>query len=129
MIYYMIGEANEKFLLTFFQEKIDKDLELAGDKYCVVDYISLNTLVELKSRRNAYRQYPDTMVGMNKIKYMLNDRRKCYCVFSFIDGLYAIEITEDAVKKFRVADGGRRDRGRDETRAYYYIPIDMLYSL
>lgn len=126
----MIGIENEIYLLNFLKEKIDKGLEMAENKYSVIDYISKNTLVELKSRRNEYRKYPDTMVGANKIKYMLNDKvRKSYCVFSFTDGLYYIEITKDAVGKFRRALGGRRDRGKDETSTYYYIPINMLKNL
>jgi len=126
----MIGTDNELFLLSFLKQKIDKNLLMTNSKYAIIDYISNDTLVELKSRTNAYLKYPDTMVGANKIKYMLNDKvRKSYCVFSFTDGIYYIEITKGNVDKFRKSLGGRRDRGRDETSTYYYIPIEMLTDL
>tara|TARA_B110000285_G_C15061786_1_gene582803 strand:+ start:706 stop:1134 length:429 start_codon:yes stop_codon:yes gene_type:complete len=125
-----IGAENENFLLNTIKTYIDINLTLCKNKYSIVDYISANSLVELKSRRNAYKTYPDTMIGANKIKYMLDDAtRKSYCVFSFTDGLYYIEITQDIVKNFRKALGGRRDRGKDETNIYYYIPIQLLNSL
>lgn len=126
----MIGLENERFLLDFLKAKIDPNLNLIKSKYSVIDYISPDTLVELKSRTNKYKQYPDTMVGANKIKYMLNDvNRKSYCVFSFTDGVYYIKITKEIVEKFRKALGGRRDRGKDETSTYYYIPIGLLNKL
>lgn len=124
-----IGRENEIYLLNVIKTEIDNTLTLCKNKYSVIDYISNNTLVELKSRRNAYKTYPDTMVGVNKINYMLKDRRKGYCVFSFTDGIYYIEITRDIVKDFRKALGGRSDRGKVETNNYYYIPINMLNNL
>ena len=125
-----IGTENEKYLLNILKDTIDKNIKLTKNKYAIIDYISPNTLIELKSRRNTYEKYPDTMVGANKIKYMLNDKtRKSYCVFSFTNGIYYIEINEETVNKFRKASGGRADRGRIETSTYYYIPIEMLCNL
>ena len=95
-------------------------------KNCRVDYESEDVLIELKSRRNTYSKYPTTMISKSKIDYMLKSGKRSICLFSFTDGLYNIEITEDIINQFELREGGRWDRGRPEINQYYYIPIELL---
>jgi hypothetical protein len=96
---------------------------------CRWDYESDNHIVELKSRRNKYKQYPTTMIGQTKVDKMLETGKKCYGVFNFTDGIYSIELTKDKIDKFELRQGGRWDRGRAELNQYYYIPISQLTPL
>jgi len=51
-----------------------------------IDYENDEFLVELKNRKCNYNTYVDTMVGLNKIKYGIKDKRDCYFLFGFEDG-------------------------------------------
>ena len=126
---YDYGINQEMALLSVLQANIDKDLQPATSKFSVIDFTSNNTNVELKTRRNYYNTYQDTMIGYNKIQKLLTDKKDGYAVFNFLDGVYYIEIVESNVKKFRLAEGGRCDRGRIEKNKYYYIPINILKSI
>jgi hypothetical protein len=59
-------------------------------------------------------------------KWDFESGKQSYCVFSFTDGVYSIEITPDIIDKFELRQGGRWDRGRPELNQYYYIPIKLL---
>jgi len=92
----------------------------------VIDYECDNYVIELKTRRCNHNKYPTTMIGKNKIDYMLKSKKRAICLFNFYDGLYEIEITEDVIEKFDCCFGGRHDRGKREYNIYYYIPVKML---
>ena len=96
---------------------------------CRWDYENDENVVELKSRRNKYKQYPTTMIGQTKVDKMLDTGKKCYGVFNFTDGIYSIELTKDKIDQFELRQGGRWDRGRPELNQYYYIPIKQLTPL
>ena len=114
-----------KDIKTFTSDKLKR----CEDKYSLVDYECDEYIVELKTRRCSSRAYPDTMIGANKIKYMLKDDREAIAIFNFKDGTYYIDINKENVAKFRYDDGGRCDRGRVETSKYYYVPYTLLENL
>jgi hypothetical protein len=122
------GKRKELELLDLVK-KIDGELEISTRKNSSYDYISKNSLVELKSRTNNYKKYASTMIGENKIQYFNNDKRECYCVFSFTDGVYYCKITPELLEKCQVKRGGRCDRGCYETSLYRFIPIELLTPL
>ena len=123
---YDFGTNSENMLLSTFQSIWGSDLERSTDKFACIDFTSDSHLVELKTRRNTMNKYPTTMIGKNKIDYLVNSDKKGIVVFKFTDGLYYLEITRDNINKFGLEEGGRRDRGYDERQLYYYIPTNML---
>ena len=124
----IFGKEKEVNLFNLIK-KLDENLVLSTKKNSCYDYISNNTLVELKSRKNNYKKYATTMIGENKIQYFNNDKRECYCVFSFTDGVYYCKITPELLEKCKVKKGGRCDRGCYETNLYRFIPIELLTPL
>ena len=74
-------------------------------------------------------QYFDTMIGYNKIKWLKdNNIVDAYFIFIFEDGNYFYKYIDDD-KKCSVRDGGRKDRGKVETKSYYFIPTKYLKLL
>ena len=126
---YDFGIANENNLLCTIKSYFDNDLECCADQYSVVDFTSANTNIELKSRRIKHNKYDTAMIGKNKIDYLLNDNKRGYIVYKYIDGLYYVEINKENVNRFNLGKGGRWDRGKEEVSDIYYIPIDMLKSI
>jgi len=126
---YDYGINSECSILPTLQNLWGSDLECSPDKFATIDFSSNTHLVELKTRRNSFNKYPTTMIGKNKIDYLVNSEKKGIVVFKFTDGLYYLEITKDNINKFGLEEGGRRDRGYDERQLYYFIPTKMLKSI
>tara|TARA_B100000780_G_scaffold32882_1_gene20654 strand:+ start:345 stop:746 length:402 start_codon:yes stop_codon:yes gene_type:complete len=122
------GLKKEDDLFNLLKDKYGDDI-CKTELKCQVDYESENVIIELKSRRNKYKQYPTTMISKSKIDYMLNSKKKPVCIFNFTDGIYSIEITKDIIEKFQLNWGGRNDRGYREVSEYYYIPIYLLTKM
>lgn len=123
---YDYGTNSECSILPTLQNLWGSDLECSPNKFATIDFSSNTHLVELKTRRNSFNKYPTTMIGKNKIDYLVKSEKTGIVVFKFTDGLYYLEITEDNINKFGLEEGGRRDRGYDERQLYYYIPTNML---
>ena len=123
---YDFGIANENNLLCTIKSYFDNDLECCADQYSVVDFTSDTTNIELKSRRIKHNKYDTAMIGKNKIDYLLNDNKRGYIVYKYIDGLYYVEINKENVNRFNLGIGGRYDRGKNEVSEIYYIPVEML---
>jgi hypothetical protein len=84
--------------------------------------------IEVKSRRNEYSKYPTTMVGYNKIEYARKFPDKFFVfIFVFTDGIYCYWFNPN--DKFETTMGGRVDRGKVESKLYYYIPIEKLEKI
>ena len=122
------GFQKEDDLFSRIKDKYGENICKTA-KTCRVDYESEDVLIELKSRRNTYNKYPTTMISKSKIEYMLKSGKRSICLFSFTDGLYNIEITENIIEQFELREGGRWDRGRPELNQYYYIPIEILTEI
>lgn len=97
------------------------------DKYAVYDYESNLALVELKNRRCFSYSFKDLMMNATKCEGALKTDKKVYFVFKFIDGVFYWEF--DKKLKLRTDINGRRDRGRDEQKLFYYIPTNLLIKL
>ncbi len=123
------GCGKEVCLLGIIQNRFDGSLNLSPTRYSTFDYVGTACCVELKSRRCKKCTFPDTMINYNKIQAMLCEPRHCYCVFSFLDGNFFVEITPEIVKQFRKGTGGRCDRGQIEQQMYYFIPVNLLSPL
>ena len=71
------------------------------------------------------------MIGYNKIKKgidLIKQGYTIYLAFEFTDGLYYYTLTETVNRKW-IRAGGRKDRGRDEIKKYFYIPTKMLRKI
>jgi hypothetical protein len=92
------------------------------------DYEGANIYVELKTRTNAYRRYPTTMIPTGKCIAGDQTTNKVFFVFKFTDGLYAIEYNKTLFDTFERDDFQRPDRidHIDRKQSYTYIPIEFL---
>jgi hypothetical protein len=84
-------------------------------------------LIELKSRRIKHDQFPDLMIGGNKIKYgntmIKNKDYKIYYIFKCLDGVYGYEYLKDT--KLRSDINGNKRRN-DKCYLVNYIPCSEL---
>jgi len=88
--------------------------------------------VELKSRRVHRSQYPDIMIGLNKIRYgfaRIEEGWKIYCVWAFEDGLAYYQLEANTFDIKWVRDGGRTDRGINELGKYVFVPTNKLINI
>ena len=123
---YIVGRASEEKYLPCLQNAFnDETLSHTKCKSDIFDYIGNNKYIELKTRSFEHTKYPDTMIGLNKIKYaQANPDKEFYFVFAFTDGLYYYKYNPDDTLNYR--KGGRVDRGYKEIKEYAYIPIYLL---
>jgi hypothetical protein len=97
------------------------------NKYAVYDYESNLALVELKNRRCFSYSFKDIMMNHSKIDLARITTKDCYFVFKFIDGIYYWKYDKNV--ELRSDINGRRDRGMDEQKVFYYIPTNLLKRL
>lgn len=122
------GEQKENALIGIFREHFKADFKKTS-KFDEFDFISEKIILELKSRRNKKLAYKTTIIGLNKVNKGLDLIKKgfeVYFIFSFTDCLTYYKLTE--LNKNWLNMGGRTDRGRDERKLYYHIPISELIN-
>ena len=125
-----LGEKGEQNTLPLFQDKIDKYLCKTG-KFNVMDFISPNNYVEVKTRNCNHDKYDNIMIGKNKVEYALKSFRNCYLAWNFQDGIYYWKVNKEDVDNGDVfyAMGGRCDRGKDERKEVAYVKSHLLTKL
>ena len=124
------GTQNEIKFLNYLNTKLypNDKFSMFKNGHSTMDFINSNIVAELKSRRNKYNQYPDTMVGQNKIEqaeasYKLKKDKQYKFFFLFTDGLYVWDFNPE---QYTTRLGGRNNRGVDERKQYSYIDIKYL---
>jgi len=120
-------DKNLELLQTYFKCKLVKT-----DPMDTFDFIDKDKkiLIELKTRKNKLKKYPTTMIGYNKILKAVEKIKEGYAIyfcFQFVDYLTYYKFEEDNTKWRSI--GGRGDRGREEYKQYYYIPVNKLKSI
>lgn len=123
------GLEAEDRVFNLLKEKINKNI-IQTPQFHTFDYFDAlaNKYYELKTRRCSHNQYPDTMVGANKLKYAKENPHNEYIfIFNFTDGLYYHNWSKD--KLYDIKIGGRYDRGRPELKDYFYIKKDDLIKI
>jgi hypothetical protein len=125
-----LGNEGEDKCLPIFREKIDKYLAKTN-RFSIMDYISPNSYVEIKTRNTNHDKYATIMIGKNKVEYGLKSNKNCYLAFNFQDGLYYWKVNKEDVDNGNVfyAMGGRCDRGIDERKEVAYIKRELLTKL
>jgi hypothetical protein len=121
---------HHKLMSIFLKTKMYKD----SNKFSIFDYHNedKSILSELKSRRLLSTSYNESIIGLNKIKNIDNDK-EYYFFFSFIDGLYYIKYDKDLFKKFNIRYNVkikyRYDVNQPEFRDFIYIPISKMNKI
>ena len=122
------GEENEIYIKDIICHYFQLDTLKKLGIFHQMDFVSNDNYFEVKSRRNNYDKFTDTMVGYNKIKWIKdNNIKDAYFVFVFNDGNYYYKYNPN--DNFITGMGGRMDRGKSELKKYYYIPIDKLKKI
>jgi DNA-binding sugar fermentation-stimulating protein len=118
-------------------KQLNCELKEIKYKYARMDYLDddKKIYVELKSRRSAYNEYPNTLIQKSKIDYAIKrikEGYKCYLLFVFqYNNHYYIEINEDKFKTYeckKFKRGFRIDYS-DQEKDYYFIPTDDLTDI
>jgi hypothetical protein len=124
------GLKSEKAILPLLKKKFNDDsIVKTTDKYCVYDFEGKHCRIEVKTRTNEYNRYPTTLLGSNKVYNAESFQGEYYFVFVFTDKAYYIKYDAELFDSFDVKDGGRSDRGMQETSKYYFVPIIELQPL
>ena len=121
---YSKGIQNEINCLPQLKLFFNDDTIELTKKGFIFDYSGENKFIEMKQRNLESSKYPDTMIGLNKIKYCEDKPEDYYFVFSFTDGLFYWKYNNEDKLNYR--SGGRKDRGFNEYKDYCYIPINLL---
>jgi len=128
---FNFGLENEKILLPILQSYFKDDtIKKTHYNSCPFDYVSENgTLYELKTRKNAYSKYPDTIFPCKKFNYL--PEKDKILIFSFTDGNYYIKYIPELFETFHKEKKQYRfDRGNiDKAAEYINIPIYNLIKL
>lgn len=124
------GKCREEELESIIRKKWGDDLKKTKSKYNYFDFYGKNKMVELKSRKCFYSDYPDIMIGVNKIKFASDkiDRLSIF-VFEYNDGIWYWEYDELEANDIKYRIGGRKDRGENEIKNYAYIPKRYMKKL
>ncbi len=120
------GYSQESILEPMIQKKFGADLIKTPDRYALYDFTNENCCVELKSRRCNSYDYPDTMIGLNKLEYAREHlNKKIIFCFSFNDGVYY--HIYDNNKHYRVNKNGSTRVGK--FKLYAYIKKEDLIKI
>lgn len=100
------------------------------NKFSKFDFHNGNKLYELKARRYNKKTFDRDgfICELSKIQYLINNPQyKGKIYFMFYDGLWVYNVSKDnGLKGIQIKHGGRKDRGRDETKDQAYIHRDYL---
>ena len=133
------GEKAEKTAIIQLQQHFNFTL-IKLDYYNPFDFYNETerVYIELKSRRCQINTYESTMVGMNKInkaKILTRKNNNVYFCFYFTKtdfsecDLYFWKFNLLDFDKCETKTSGRVDRGKNEIKKYFYIPISLLIKI
>jgi len=125
-----LGEQSEIECIPILSRHFETDIFKTKGKYAVFDFYSDIANFELKSRRISSRDYPDTMVGLNKVMFARQSTKPFYFCFRFTDGLFYWQYDKEKESEvLRFADGGRTDRGKIEIKPYAFVKCSFLNKI
>ena len=111
----------EKDILSKINTHFKRNFIKSKNRYATFDGEDGDYLVEMKTRQVTKNQYPDTLIGANKIK-KLKENNKLLCVFRFIDGDFYYWWNEND-NNF-VTECGLREN----PRPHHHIATSLLQS-
>ena len=97
------GTAKEKLLQTKLQKVLGEELTATADRYCIFDWESCSSLVELKSRRPPYtaEQFSEWLLPSCKADYPTNKRKVFFYYWESGNKLYRLDYDADLFKTFK----------------------------
>ena len=119
------GLQNEIEMKPLIEKTLNETFKMT-EQFCCYDYVSDKSIVELKSRKCNYSQYPTTILTKHKVKKMMQVDKNRFVFIKFTDGLYYCRLNQELLDNSTVSKGGRSDRGRIEFNDYYYIPLNYF---
>jgi hypothetical protein len=124
---YSFGIKNEDKILPIINGYFKDNIKKSTSTMSKNDYYGDKYIYELKSRTNKYDAYPTTLLGYNKRP----DDKKQHFLFSFSDGLYTIEYSQELFSTFETKPFCRNQRSdyNDKPMLYYFIPINKLTKI
>tara|TARA_Y100000385_G_C13073788_1_gene630377 strand:- start:1118 stop:1567 length:450 start_codon:yes stop_codon:yes gene_type:complete len=130
----LLGGQTELDLLETIKNTFGMDIKKTTGMFAKYDFYDDFTRIELKTMRNPILKYHKTIIGQNKIDYLLKRSRSknCYILYKYPEGLYKIKIDKDnSYKLEQNMTGGRKDRGINEIKrgGYCYINIKYLEKI
>jgi len=124
---YKNGMEGEREVLPIIKEFFKRDIKATTYKFDTFDFYDEEYKYELKTRTNAYSQYPTTLISTNKI----TDNTKMIFLFNFTDGLYYIEYEKTLFDTFerKMFVRNKRSDYVDKLREHLFIPITHLIKI
>ena len=119
------GLQNEKSTFAELKKYVGSGLRKHFHKFALYDYFNpeTRTYYELKTRRNvSHDQYPDTVIGYNKVADADLSRGDHYLLFKFTDGIYGCKVEE----KIQSLKPRTFYRNNGEKKNNINIPISWL---
>lgn len=122
---YEFGIEQEEKLKPLLESFFDRKLYLYYERYSTFDMHDgkKELIIEIKSLLHTKRKYPNSMIGMNKIKESMSMVKRginVFLVFNFADRVCYYHVNKGIklswVKEFK-------------GKSYLYIPIDYLNDI
>ncbi len=120
---YLFGLDNENKIKDILENKFGELKK--NHRYSKYDFENDKYVIELKTRRICYNQYPTTLLTCNKV---IETTKKIYFIFNFTDGIYYIRYKEKLFNTFDKKMFSRINKSFDE-KEYYFIPIQYLKKI
>ena len=121
----LMGKLNEDYIKDVICSHFTLPYLAKTNFFHPMDFRYNDIYFEVKSRRNTHNKYDTTMIGYNKIEWIIeNNIKDVYFVFVFTDGDYYYKY--NPIDTFDKSFTGRFDRGKDEKKIYLLIPISKL---
>jgi len=119
------GLRHERETLDTIRECFGGGVRKQSGKFSLYDYHNPETrvYVELKTRRGvSHNQYPDTVIGYNKIADADLSRGDHYILIKFTDGIYGCKVDE----RLQSLPPRTFYRNNSEVKNNIHIPISWL---
>jgi hypothetical protein len=130
------GASKEKEILPILNAYFKTECVPETYKFAIFDFVDdeKKVCIELKSRRICKRQYPDIMIGYNKVREGFRRIRRGYTVYlvwCFTDKLCYYELTRETFEKDWVKKNtcSRWDRIGNEITDLVYVPVGQLKNI
>jgi hypothetical protein len=123
---YAFGKKKEAEILDKVKAFFKDNVEDVDNTFSIYDFKGDKYHYELKSRTNAYNDYPTTLLPEDKI-FAENQ----IFLFNFTDGLYYIYYNKETFDTFEKKLFKRRLRTdiKDKEKMYVYIPVNKLTKI
>lgn len=119
------GFTNEMLILPKLSQFFKKELQ-PTTRYVKWDFIDEDgTIYELKSRRCSMKQYPTTLMPVDKVI----DGKEQYFIFSYTDKIAYIKYDKKKFELYRVEQLVDTRGFLPKTVSHYHIPVAELLEI